>query len=84
MPLYEYICEKCGAHFELRGRARAAPQTIYCPRCESATVARVLDLCHRWHAEWRDRPRLRAGGLRHHPPAAVSRAPSRLIDAARE
>jgi putative FmdB family regulatory protein len=42
MPLYEYVCQACGEHFERLVRASAAPQTIRCPRCESATVARAF------------------------------------------
>ena len=77
MPLHEYVCQECGARFERLLHASTDPQMIRCPRCGRT---HLLDLCHQWHAERRDCPRLRAGGLRYHPPAALSRAPSRLID----
>jgi putative FmdB family regulatory protein len=42
MPLYEYICQTCGEHFEklIRGDVRA--QQIVCPSCASAAIKRAL------------------------------------------
>jgi len=41
MPIYEYACLSCGAHFEklIHGQSSVA-----CPSCESARVSRQLSV----------------------------------------
>ncbi|ASV73800.1 hypothetical protein THTE_1198 [Thermogutta terrifontis] len=39
MPIYEYTCEKCGAHFELLIRNNEQPR---CPQCGTTDVLKQL------------------------------------------
>jgi putative FmdB family regulatory protein len=34
MPIYEYVCDDCGAHYERI--VMSQKQSITCPKCESA------------------------------------------------
>jgi putative FmdB family regulatory protein len=40
MPLYEYLCEACGARFELY--VRAFGEEVRCPACQGARVEKQL------------------------------------------
>lgn len=42
MPLYEYICQRCGERFEKLIRSTTTPIEIVCPSCASAAVKRAL------------------------------------------
>jgi putative FmdB family regulatory protein len=43
MPLYEFVCKKCGEKFEARQRLSERERRPMCPRCASAErVERVL------------------------------------------
>jgi putative FmdB family regulatory protein len=42
MPLYEYVCNKCGNKFEyLQGQSEKDVR-IACPNCESGNVTKVF------------------------------------------
>ncbi len=41
MPIYEYVCAKCGAKFELLRLLSQANEGVSCPQCHSA-AERVL------------------------------------------
>jgi putative FmdB family regulatory protein len=42
MPLYEYLCNKCGNRFEeLQGHSETEVK-VECPNCESENVSRVF------------------------------------------
>lgn len=42
MPLYDYLCKKCGNTFEkLRGISDSDSE-IHCPKCASSEVERLL------------------------------------------
>ena len=40
MPIYEYLCLRCGNRFERL--VRSFNQTVSCPSCQSATVEKQL------------------------------------------
>jgi len=40
MPLYEYDCDACHDHFEIRASMTAGPGELSCPACGSADVHR--------------------------------------------
>jgi putative FmdB family regulatory protein len=42
MPLYEYICQTCGARFEKLIRGDTNGARIVCPSCASAAITRAL------------------------------------------
>lgn len=42
MPMYEYTCHKCNAHFE---EIAAADDTVPCPSCGSQDTERLLSAC---------------------------------------
>jgi putative FmdB family regulatory protein len=41
MPIYEYVCQKCGHAFELFVRGNEAPR---CPACESEKLERKFSV----------------------------------------
>jgi len=41
MPIYEYICAKCGAKFELLRSLSQADEDVSCPQCRNA-ARRIL------------------------------------------
>lgn len=41
MPIYEYLCEKCGHEFEREQRITEDPVKI-CPRCRAQKVRRLI------------------------------------------
>ena len=44
MPIYEYECKKCGAHFDELMPINDA-STPNCPECESEKVERLISAC---------------------------------------
>jgi putative FmdB family regulatory protein len=42
MPLYEYLCKKCGKAFELLRRISDSDRDLECPECKSAKVERLM------------------------------------------
>ncbi len=44
MPVYEYICKKCGSEFALLQRMGASEKDTVCPRCGSKEVKKKLSL----------------------------------------
>ncbi|WP_029459727.1 FmdB family zinc ribbon protein [Solidesulfovibrio alcoholivorans] len=44
MPIYEYICEKCGAQFEdiVSASATTCPP---CPKCASGDTKKLMSTC---------------------------------------
>lgn len=41
MPLFEYMCVRCGANFEVLVRS-SGTQEIVCPTCKSTTVQKQM------------------------------------------
>ena len=41
MPIYEYVCSKCGSKFELLRRLSQASEDAPCPECQS-TAKRIM------------------------------------------
>lgn len=44
MPLYEYVCDECGARFEARRLWKQADDALPCPQCESLLTQRALSI----------------------------------------
>jgi len=43
MPIYEYVCEECGAQFEeIMSPTAPAPA---CPKCKSASTKKLMSCC---------------------------------------
>ncbi len=42
MPLYEYVCKKCGAEFEELTRSSNSGEAVACRACGSRSVTRLL------------------------------------------
>ena len=42
MPIYEYLCQECGAEFEELVSGDALPQ---CPTCTSANTEKLMSAC---------------------------------------
>ena len=42
MPIYEYLCQDCGAKFEKLVQRPAAPDEIACPACGKVHVSQQL------------------------------------------
>ncbi len=40
MPIYEYDCDACGEHFEIRASMTAGPGELTCAHCGSADIHR--------------------------------------------
>jgi len=47
MPIYEYVCEECGAEYEELVRSISASQDSCCPRCGSKRVKKAVSLVGR-------------------------------------
>jgi putative FmdB family regulatory protein len=41
MPIFEYMCVRCGSTFEKLVRS-SGPQEIVCPKCQSTTVQKQM------------------------------------------
>jgi putative FmdB family regulatory protein len=44
MPVYEFICEKCGERFDKLFRSVSGEPKAACPKCESKKTTRSLSL----------------------------------------
>ena len=44
MPIYEYQCEACGAHFDKLVRSFSAPVRVECPHCHSTDCRKSISL----------------------------------------
>ena len=44
MPIYEYICQDCGARFDVLRSMREADAPIHCKKCESDHTSRALSV----------------------------------------
>lgn len=42
MPVYEYICEDCGTHFDVRRAMKDADQPTACKTCNGDHTRRLL------------------------------------------
>ena len=42
MPIYEYVCQQCGAVSEFLSRVEGKEQEIQCPECGSGDMAQIL------------------------------------------
>ena len=42
MPVYEYVCKKCGKEFE--ELVRSSSEKINCPKCSSAKVSKKMSV----------------------------------------
>ncbi len=42
MPIYEYVCKDCKAHFEVLTTAAATTKTIKCKKCNSLNVKKTI------------------------------------------
>lgn len=44
MPLYEYVCQSCGAHFEKMVRFSEQDLKPECPNCKSGETRKQISL----------------------------------------
>ncbi len=44
MPLYEYVCQECGSHFDALRSMREADTPIPCQKCQSMKTTRQLSV----------------------------------------
>lgn len=44
MPLYEYVCDACGAAFEVEQEDSSAEEALECPVCHSHDTQKSLSL----------------------------------------
>jgi putative FmdB family regulatory protein len=44
MPIYEYVCEECGCHFDALRSIRDADAPIQCQKCTSEHTTRQLSV----------------------------------------
>lgn len=44
MPIYEYECQACGAHFDKFVRSISAQFAVQCPQCGSQDCKKALSL----------------------------------------
>lgn len=40
MPIFEYSCNDCGAHFDILHKGAENPDLIECPECQSRSAAK--------------------------------------------
>lgn len=45
MPIYEYICLKCGHKFESRRSLNDSDSEVQCPKCGEKRVRRAFSVC---------------------------------------
>jgi putative FmdB family regulatory protein len=45
MPIYEYVCKKCGKQFEELVRVSGKPIRVACPACGAKKTERVMSAC---------------------------------------
>jgi putative FmdB family regulatory protein len=44
VPIYEYVCQECGAKFEKFVRSMSSTAPIACPECQSEKVEKAISL----------------------------------------
>lgn len=44
MPIFEYVCKKCGAEFELLIRGETDREQAACPECESRQIEKQFSV----------------------------------------
>ena len=44
MPIYEYVCQDCGARFDVLRSMREADAPVNCKQCESDHTSRALSV----------------------------------------
>jgi putative FmdB family regulatory protein len=44
VPIYEYVCSKCGESFEKLVRSTSSEVEVRCPRCDADKVARKISV----------------------------------------
>jgi putative FmdB family regulatory protein len=42
MPIFEFMCERCGTHFEELVRSSSSIEGVICPACDSAEVSKQI------------------------------------------
>lgn len=42
MPIFEFLCERCGTHFEELVRSSSSIEGVICPACDSAEVTKQI------------------------------------------
>lgn len=45
MPIYEYVCRRCGVHFSRIQKMGSNPAETKCEACGSVDVQRVVSAC---------------------------------------
>ncbi len=61
MPIFEYVCQKCGTRFETLVRFQREETEVACESCGSRQVKRELSVFSA-HASASPKPAPRAGG----------------------
>jgi len=44
MPIYEYVCQECGAKYEILVRSGSKEVQLRCPRCGSTRAEKAISL----------------------------------------
>ncbi len=44
MPIYEYVCQRCGVRFEKFVRSMSSTAVVECPECKSQEVGRTFSV----------------------------------------
>jgi len=44
VPIYEYICQNCGARFEKLVRGMSSTASVECPECQSKEVEKAFSV----------------------------------------
>jgi putative FmdB family regulatory protein len=47
MPLFEFMCRKCGSQFEELVRNVSAIESVVCPNCHSTEIKKSVHFCAR-------------------------------------
>lgn len=42
MPIFEFMCERCGTHFEELVRSSSTIEGVVCPACDSLEVTKQI------------------------------------------
>lgn len=61
MPIYEYVCDKCGEKFDALRSMKDSDKEIECTRCHSLQTHRALSLCFA-HSDGREVSSSASGG----------------------
>ncbi len=44
MPIYDYVCRKCGARFDILHKTREIEEDVVCPACGSKEHRRLMSV----------------------------------------